>query len=527
MNLYHSCPEFMDEFANLAAPLLHDIASHTNIYAYCLLAISLVVFSRRWFFVKGNKLVDAPIVGPNLSIIARYRFFKHASILVQEGYDKFKNTLFKLSGHDILIIPNKYVDELRNLPDHRLSSIQANIDNFEGLYSTTSIMLEGNLHTRTIQTKLTPKLGSLVPATELELKLALAEELPECKDCYVPITAFHKVSRLISHIAARHFVGYPLCRDEEWLSTAMDYSENAFRTIILIRIFPDWAKPIAAIFIPYAWKVSSALRKAQTIIVPVINERRRAEAQAYRDASYQKPNDFLQWMMDEANDNDGQPHKLAHRLLILTLAAVHTTSMAATQALFDLSARPEYIEPLHQEIAQAVKEDLGFKKATLTKMRKLDSFMRESQRLSPPSLLGFKRAVKEPFTLSDGVRLPKGTHLMMPIYPIVVDPAITPDPYVFDGFRHYKRRLLPGEKNKHQFATTDSNNLHFGHGKFSCPGRFLASNTIKLILSHFLLGYDFKLPKGEGRPKNVHLHEYVFPDPEATILLKEKRYKAW
>lgn len=36
--------------------------------------------------------------------------------------------MFKLSGHDILVIPNKYVDELRNLPDHRLSSIQANID---------------------------------------------------------------------------------------------------------------------------------------------------------------------------------------------------------------------------------------------------------------------------------------------------------------------------------------------------------------------------------------------------------------
>lgn len=166
----------------------------------------------------------------------------------------------------------------------------------------------------------------------------------------------------------------------------MDYSEYAFRTIITIRIFPDWAKPFVGIFIPYSWKVSAALRKAQRIIVPVINERRRAQAQAYGDSSYQKPNDFLQWMMDEADEDDGQPHKLAHRLLILTLAAVHTTSMAATQALFDLSARPEYVEPLYQEVSQAVKEDAGFKKTTLVKMRKLDSFMRESQRLSPPSL---------------------------------------------------------------------------------------------------------------------------------------------
>jgi hypothetical protein len=44
--------------------------------------------------------------------------------------------MFKLSGQDILVIPNKYVDELRNMPDNKLSSIQANIDvssTFKGL----------------------------------------------------------------------------------------------------------------------------------------------------------------------------------------------------------------------------------------------------------------------------------------------------------------------------------------------------------------------------------------------------------
>lgn len=36
--------------------------------------------------------------------------------------------MFKVSGHDILVLPRKYVDELRNLPDSVISSIQANID---------------------------------------------------------------------------------------------------------------------------------------------------------------------------------------------------------------------------------------------------------------------------------------------------------------------------------------------------------------------------------------------------------------
>ena len=123
---------------------LDEAAPQTTLFAYTFLTVSFIIFARGWFFAKGNKLVHAPIVGAKLSIIARYYFFKHASDYVQGGYDKvdepgnpfeelrspskFKNTLFKLSGHDILVIPNKYVNELRNLPDHRLSSIQANID---------------------------------------------------------------------------------------------------------------------------------------------------------------------------------------------------------------------------------------------------------------------------------------------------------------------------------------------------------------------------------------------------------------
>ena len=36
--------------------------------------------------------------------------------------------MFKLSGHDMVILPTKYVDELRNVPEEELSSIKANTD---------------------------------------------------------------------------------------------------------------------------------------------------------------------------------------------------------------------------------------------------------------------------------------------------------------------------------------------------------------------------------------------------------------
>lgn len=67
--------------------------------------------------------------------------------------------------------------------------------------------------------------------------------------------------------------------------------------------------------------------------------------------------------------------------------------MAATHALYDLVCRREYIQPLRDELELVIAEDgqdtdgngfLKLKKSSLTKLRKLDSFLKESQRLSPP-----------------------------------------------------------------------------------------------------------------------------------------------
>lgn len=112
----------------------------------------------------------------------------------------------------------------------------------------------------------------------------------------------------------------------------------------------------------------------------------------------------------------------------------------------------------------------------------------------------------------------------MPVYPIVIDPEVIPDPFSFDGFRYYDYRKRDGESNKHQFATTSMNNLHFGHGKFSCPGGFLAGNSIKMILSNNLLRYDFRLSQNrKSRPLNICLHEYVFPNPHAEVEFKLRK----
>lgn len=69
--------------------------------------------------------------------------------------------------------------------------------------------------------------------------------------------------------------------------------------------------------------------------------------------------------------------------------------MTTCHALYDLACRPEYVEPLREEINEVLQEDgydvngdgsLKLKKTSMSKLRKLDSFIKESQRLSPPGL---------------------------------------------------------------------------------------------------------------------------------------------
>jgi cytochrome P450 len=110
---------------------------------------------------------------------------------------------------------------------------------------------------------------------------------------------------------------------------------------------------------------------------------------------------------------------------------------------------------------------------------------------------------------------------VLPVVPIAVA-SVGPDPESFDGFRHYRHRQQPGHANLHQFAMTDKENMHFGHGRYACPGRFFATHSIKILIAQFLLKYNMKFPEGSGRPANVGAHEYVFPDPKAHILVRER-----
>lgn len=202
------------------------------------------------------------------------------------------------------------------------------------------------------------------------------------QDSYVSTQIYNVLLRVVARISARVFVGPDICRNEEWLHTSIHYTENLFITSITLRMVPSFMHSVVAPLLPSYWRIRANLRAAKRLIGPVVRARWAAEP----PPGYEKPADLLQSMMDIALPHEAHPDKLAHRQLLLSLASIHTTTMAVAHAIYDACANPQYFEPLRDEMVEVIGQNGGVQKAMLTELKKLDSFVKESQRMNPPSL---------------------------------------------------------------------------------------------------------------------------------------------
>ncbi|KAL9122312.1 MAG: hypothetical protein Q9187_001140 [Circinaria calcarea] len=449
--------------------------------------------------------VNVPLVGLDLGGTEKRKskYVSDANSLLKEGYEKFKNGLFQITTSEgpEVVASRQYIDELKNRPDSELS-FSATADEFLAS-KYTGLNTKDDHAVHVIRADLTPKLGGLMPEIFDEVEHALSVELPTCED-WTPININSKLVRIVAQVSGRVFIGLDLCREEDWIATTIQYTLDVFAGAKAIRAWRPWLRPFVYRFLPELRRLDQLRKNAQRFMIPVFKARKEAQSKA----DYQPSDNFLQWLDDKAERFHADAKSLEYQAnvqLSLSMAAIHTTTGTCTHALYDLAAHPEHIQPLREELRMVLSESGGvFASTTLSKLKKLDSFMKESFRLNPPGLVSFKRKVLSDITLSDGTYLPKGTSVELPSYPIQMDPSVIPDPEKFDGFRFYKKRQSSAEESHgNQFVTVSKESLNFGYGRHACPGRFFASMELKVILANILLRYDIALEDPEaGRYKN-------------------------
>lgn len=174
--------------------------------------------------------------------------------------------------------------------------------------------------------------------------------------------------------------GRDASRNMEWLESAASYSYDVVATAQHLRQWSPFWRPFIAPWLDGKKKLDQHLAIANKTFRHVFVQRlEQLERGGVSDA--EKPVDMAQWMVESARGNDRNPDVLAQNMLFLTLAGLHTSSNTTVHALFDLCANPEYAQPIREEIEQVIGED-GWTMAGIGKLRKLDSFMKESQRLN-------------------------------------------------------------------------------------------------------------------------------------------------
>ncbi|KAM5349587.1 hypothetical protein ACJ41O_006092 [Fusarium nematophilum] len=376
---------------------------------------------------------------------------------------------------------------------------------------------------------LTPALVRLNPIIATEVVEAMALELPQSGE-WEEVDINKKLLRIVAIVSGRIFIGPELCRNEKYLDAAINYTIDVMIAVYMVGLVPLWLRPFIAPRLPFVKKVRKRIEEADEFLRPIVTARR----EALQDPNAEQPDDMLQWIINsQAKFREYNDKELAKLQLSVSMAAIHTTTLTTTNALYTLAAMPRLVPELQHDVRQAVAESGGeFTSSALQNMKKLDSFLKETMRCYPLAAASFQRKVLKSFTLSNGQVIPAGVIVEVPAGSIAADDAIFENADVFDCLRFYKLRQ---EKGKHgsgtkaaevvansQFVSVSESNLTFGYGRHACPGRFFAANEIKMIMANILLHYEVKNPDGvTERHKNIRTGSQLSPDPTKRIMVRK------
>ncbi|KAI5856521.1 cytochrome P450 [Tricharina praecox] len=491
-----------------------------TIFAACTLAVLCNWFYR--FSSRGKQreyvYVNLPS-GPDGYKKGQARYLSHSSTMIQEGIQKLGEAAVfwvpTMLG-PTMVAPRRYLPEIKNHPD--LSFANYIRDGFAGAQTGIDLPFRSENIMRVIKRNINQSLGHVTAALSEEAVISMDIELP-LTDEWIAYKLHPTLQQIVARVSSRVFLGETLCRNQRWLDIIINYTTTVMTAGLELREMGQFFARIAKWWLPSYKLLDKSVSDANTMLMDLLKTRREQE-KAQGDA-YVKPNDALQWAVDQ-----GEPDaNMARFQLFLGFAAVHTTSITMTHLVYDLCTYSEYVDMLREELYEVLGNGEFNVKSDVQKLKKMDSFMKESQRLHPIQDAAMQRTAARDIELSDGLKIYAGDRLQVASRSVLRDPSIYSDPETFDGLRFLKMRQEPGQENGHQFVTSSETFFAFGHGTHVCPGRFFAGNQIKIILSHLLMRYDFKFPDGQTqRPKSVHFEEAVNPNPDQEILFKRRRY---
>lgn len=410
------------------------------------------------------------------------------------GYEKYsKNdkafvlpTVFTAQAE--IVLPRSQMSWMFDQPDYVLSTKDAHYDFLQGDYAFMQpIILRDPYHEHVVHKNLVRNLNSIIPDLE--------EEVPPTVDAiwgmdteeFSKIDLMSSFMRMIPRLTNRMMVGPTLCREQRYLDAVLSFTKDVVGTFSFLPLFPKALHPIAGNLAGLTSKYH--FWQASRFTLPLIKQRledinkKDTGHPDYKD--WKEPHDFITWSyrtaQAEGRTDEMQPKRIAQRIMPLNFAAIHTTSLTAYETVVNiLSASPDVVESLREEASRVLHEEGSWTKKALGRMHRIDSAIRESQRIAPIALtfVGRKVVAKDGVTTPEGIHLKYGTMMTCPWTPIAMDDELHGDAATFDAFRYSRAGeeydLMSVEERENVDAlklkqtglvTTSNQHLPFGHGR--------------------------------------------------------------
>ncbi|KAG0136228.1 cytochrome P450 [Tuber indicum] len=492
-----------------------------------LLLVVAAILTGMILYYLSKKKSNAPLVGIEPGILGfiktPYNWIRDPIALIKEGAEKYGNfgKTFRIATprRDIIVASSQEViQELCNLPTSIVSLRHAGEELFQTAYTFHDGILQDAYHIDVMRKNMTAKLSSLVPESVDEIKNAF-EELTDIKNEWTNINVLDISSGVISRATSRTFVGLPLCRNTEYLDNITQFSINVAKTANIVDLLPWFFRRTAVRFL---------LRKnaSEDILMKYLArefETRKIIKSSLTESPISTISDAIQWILD-ATSLETPIMKLVQRLMFFNFASIHPTSITLAHTLYDIAANPEIHDSICTEIDEVLIAEGGWTKQGLTKMKKLDSVLRESSRMNGINVFSVIRKVLTPYTFIDGTHVQKGDWVCVALPIIHYLPEHYETPETFDGLRFYKMRQQEGKAHQYQMASPALDYLIFGAGKNSCPGRFFATNQLKIAVAYILYNYKLRLNGGVGggKPPNFYSGISCIPNPAVGIEMKAR-----
>jgi len=477
------------------------------------------------------QLRHIPTVGPSgilTSFYGAYKIFFNAHDTIQQGYEKYRGRAFRVPlilKWMIVVSGSKMVEDLRKGTEDQMSFADALADILASQYTIGPHAHIDPWHFEVVRGALTRNLPKYSPAIRDEIAASYSDLIPQ-KSEWVEVSARHTIAQIVVRTSNRVFVGLPLCRNPEWIKLNENFAVDLMTGAGTVLLFPNVLKPAVARILT---KVPSHIKRATELLRPTIEDRM-AKLDQYGSDWPDKPNDMVTWLIEKAKvlGKEQSVRDLTLRIITINFAALHSTTSTLTRALFDLASFPHHIQALREEV-DSVTGGGDITPASLDKMYKLDSFIKESQRFgSSLSALSMQRKLRKDFTFSDGTTIPAGYTVAVAAVATHHDSALYPEADQFDGFRFSRRREAESSgtgtpTSKHQLISLSADYLLFGNGHFTCPGRFFAVHQVKAMFAYVLQNYDVKLEREGVRPKDIWLETLAIPDPDAKLMFRKRQ----